>query len=109
MNAEKGQIVDHIDGDGLNNQKANLRFVTNAQNMWNSKKKVMSSTGFFGVSFHKGKAGKSKPFISHIKAHSKSIHLGYFSTAIEAAQAYDLAAIKYHGEFARLNFPEIKS
>lgn len=92
-------LVHHIDGNGLNNQKSNLRLCTPSQNCHNSKLRHDSSTGFKGVCFQK----TSKKFISHIKINHKKIHIGLFNTAIEAARARDLKAKELHGEFARLN------
>jgi hypothetical protein len=103
MNAPKRQIVDHKNGDSLDNRRANLRLATRSQNMCNRRKtKSKTSSRFMGVSFHKQK-GK---WAAYINLHNKRIWLGRFKTEIEAAKAYDEAAKKYHGEFARLNFAE---
>jgi len=94
---------DHIDGDGLNNRRSNLRVATPLQNARNkSKKKSPSSCPHKGVTWNK-RAGRWKAVIC---ANYKEIHLGYFTDSVEAARAYDTAALKLHGEFAKVNFPD---
>lgn len=98
MNAPKGVEVDHIDHNGLNNQKYNLRLCTNSQNHMNRISHGKSK--YLGVSFH-----TSRKYIrAVITIKSKHQHIGYFKTEKEAALAYDKAALKYFGEFANLNF-----
>lgn len=89
---------DHIDGDGLNNQKSNLRLVTNSQNQANN----ITTTGtsiFKGVSFHK----KDKKWRAQIQKDGIKYHLGSFNTEVEAAIRYNMAAKEMFGEYARLN------
>lgn len=95
-----GMAVDHIDGDGLNNRRDNLRIVTNQENSWN--RLPVYGQKFKGPAFHK----KTGTWLSYIRVNRASILLGRFNSEIDAALAYDAAAIKFFGEFARLNFPQ---
>lgn len=90
--------TDHADGNGLNNQKHNLRPCTRVQNAQN-RKLQMHSSRFKGVHFNK-KQGK---FQSYIRINKKLVHLGTFESDIEAANAYDRSATIYFGEFAATN------
>ena len=102
MHAPEWLYVDHINGNGLDNRKANLRIATPAQNCQNRGKYLAGTVSRFkGVMCR----GKNPSWGASIKANSKEIWLGTFRSEIEAAKAYDRAAKKYHGEFARLNFP----
>lgn len=92
------RVVDHIDGNGLNNQRANLRSATYSQNSYNRK----SVSGFKGVAFC---SNKNRPWRATIMHNGKKIHLGYFDNPKEAARVYDNSAKLLHGEFACLNFP----
>ena len=97
----EGMETDHKDGDTLNDQSDNLRNCTHSQNMQNQGKHSNNTSGFKGVCWHK----RNKIWRVKIKVNCKEIHLGDYPTPEEAARAYDEAAKKYHGEFARLNFP----
>ena len=99
MKADKGMIIDHLDGNPLNNQKNNLRICTHAENMRNSKIPKNNTSGFKGVSFVK----KHNRYESSIRINNKKIYIGYYIDPIDAARAYNAAALKYHGEFAHLN------
>jgi len=102
LNAPENMEVDHIDGNGLNNQKCNLRFATRSQNTCNIKK-VYGNVSFRGV--HKTPNNTYRAMIS-VKGKKK--HVGTYKSAIEAAISYDKAAKDTYGEFAQLNFPTSK-
>lgn len=95
INAPDNMLVDHIDHNGLNNQRCNIRLCTNTQNQWNMKGR---RNGYKGVSVEK------YCFRASIKYKGKTIHLGSFKTEIEAARAYDAKAKELFGDFAYLNF-----
>lgn len=100
MEPSEGMIVDHINGDPLDNRRSNLRIITQKQNVLNRGKRVNGKTSkFLGVS----KNVEKKKFIASIKILGKSLYLGSYSNEEDAAKAYNEAAIKYFGEFARLN------
>lgn len=104
---DAGCVVDHINGDRLDNRRDNLRECTQAGNLQNARARVMHGSlpvqsPFKGVSGAKG--GKWRAYIS--AAGQRYIHLGTFDAPEEAARAYDAAAIEHFGEFARLNFPD---
>ena len=97
-------MCDHIDHDGLNNQRNNIRIATSQQNNFN--KTAHGKSKYLGVGFliirYKN---KSYQYIeSNITINKKRVRLGYFKTEKEAAQAYDASAKIHHGEFANLNF-----
>jgi len=91
--------IDHIDRNGLNCQKINLRIVTMDQNLKNK-------SGYSKKYKYKGIFQSGKMFNAQIGINNKHIYLGSFKTEIEAAKAYDFAAKKAFGEYAGLNFPE---
>lgn len=94
--------IDHKDGNGLNNCRANLRVATHYQNMQNRSKSAANTSGFKGVAINR-KCGKWQVTI---QAFGKQRHLGLFDNAESAARVYDRWAKEAHGEFAVLNFPE---
>ena len=102
MDAPKGMSVDHIDGNRANNSRANLRVCTQNENMRNQGKRPNATSRFKGVYIYR-RTGK---WCARIQLNGKPIWLGYFLDEVEAARAYDRAAVQYFGEFARLNFPE---
>jgi len=97
--ATKGQFVDHIDGDTLNNKRENLRICTNAQNLQNMRAHKGRSTK--GVHFTKKRSHLCNPWHAYITLNRKRKHLGYFSSAESAQAAYNTAADELFGEFAR--------
>jgi hypothetical protein len=94
--------VDHRDRNGLNCQRYNLRQATRAQNQAN--RQGTAKSGFRGVTWNPCRPGSIKGWMAQITVNRNKIHLGRHLTVEEAAQAYDRAALKYFGEFARLNF-----
>lgn len=99
MNAPKGLEVDHINGDGLDNRRSNLRLCTKAQNQYNQRPKCRGTSQFKGVSW-KTTANR---WVAQIQVNGRKLFLGYFQNETEAAQAYDQAARQLFGEFARPN------
>lgn len=96
LDPSTGFEVDHIDGDSLNNCRANLRVCTHKQNRANTRKHKDNTSGFKGVCWSKAAQKWS--------AKLRNKHLGLFGTKEEAALAYDQAAIRECGEFAHTNF-----
>jgi hypothetical protein len=97
MGSPKGLDVDHLDGDGLNNMRGNLRTATRLQNLHNMRKSRRNKSGFKGVCWDKG-ANKWK---AQIMLNYKQNHLGLFNSPEKAHAAYCRASEKYHGEFGR--------
>ena len=97
--------VDHQNGDGLDNQRGNLRPTTHGQNMFNRRLYKNSTSGFKGVTRRR----RDGRWQAQIQANKKHRHLGYFDAAEDAARAYDAAARELHGDFAQLNFPQGES
>ncbi|MBD0381217.1 HNH endonuclease [Paenibacillus sedimenti] len=100
MKAPAGSMIDHINGNRLDNRKSNLRFATRAQNATNCSGRGGES-GYKGVFINK--SSQLPSYRALIRSNKKSIHIGCFNSKEAAAQAYNHAAVKYHGEFARLN------
>lgn len=101
MDAPDSVEVDHENGDKLDNRRSNLRLCTRAQNSHNTGLTRANTSGFKGVSFCK----QTGRWVAQIQAQGRYIKIGRFDTPNAAACAYDTAARKYQGEFARLNFP----
>ena len=99
MRPRKGYVVDHIDGNALNNRRCNLRVCTPAQNLTNKAPRGGSSR-FIGVYRAKDK------WVAHVTCSGKHYHVGVFADEVEAAKARDRKAYELHGEYVYLNFPE---
>lgn len=97
-----GQLwVDHINGDGLDNRRANLRPASPSQNNANMRPRTGCSSKFKGVTWDK----VNKRWLVRIQVRGKSRYLGIFKSEEDAARAYDAAALDAWGAYARLNFP----
>ena len=97
-------IVDHIDNDGLNNTRSNLRIVNKSHNGYNMTDRKKSVYGYRGIYQRSGKYRDR--WSARISVDGTRIYLGTFDTKIEAARAYDEAAKTYYGPFGHLNFPD---
>ncbi len=102
MRPPRGKIVDHINGNGYDNTRANMRNITRRQNMYNKGKHVGTSSIYKGVSYDK----RRQQWYAAIRFGKERFYLGYFDTEAEAARVYDRKAVELFGEFAGLNFPE---
>lgn len=102
LGLKRGREVqaDHINNNGIDNRRVNLRKCTHKENQRNQPKNVTNTSGYKGVTWYKA-GGK---WHAQIKVNRTKYHLGYFFCLIKAAKAYDRAARKYHGDFANLNF-----
>lgn len=98
----KDGMIDHVNRNPLDNRKSNLRRCTHAQNMSNAIRKKKNK--YRGVNA----SPSGKKFQAQIMVNGKKTHLGCFNSEIEAAEAYDMAALRDKGEFAVLNFAESK-
>ena len=99
LNPTGSLVVDHIDGNGLNNQKSNLRIATRSQNSMNRDKQADNKSGYKGVYWK----DSHKKWAAVIKIERKAVHLGLFTDKEEAAKAYNEAVKVYFGEFGRTN------
>jgi len=101
LDAPDGLEIDHINGNGLDNRRSNLRFCKHSENLKNQKLSSRNKIGFKGVSCLG--YNRKKPYRATIWVNNKNLCLGYYCTAEGAARAYDAAAVKQHGQFARTN------
>ena len=103
MKPPKGMVVDHINCDGLDNRRANLRLATHQQNKYNTRPFSRRCTSKYkGVWWAKDR----KQWCASVTFNGKTKWVGSFDNEVEAAKARDVAAKKYHGQFAWLNFPD---
>ena len=94
-----GKGIDHKDHNGMNNQKSNLRLCTQKENCMNRSKRENTSSIYKGVSFH----SRDKKWQAHIGINGKYIHIGLFTSEVDAAKAYNEKAIELFCEFAHIN------
>jgi hypothetical protein len=99
MEAPEGAVVDHIDGDPLNNSRKNLRVCSFTENLWNQGVRSNNTSGHKGV--YRKKDKKRNPWLARIAIKGRRLHLGYYATEAEAASAYEKAARNLQGEFCR--------
>lgn len=102
MNPAPERFIDHVNHDGLDNRRANLRDCSKGENQRNTTSRRGSSSQFLGVGWD---ANNSK-WRAKIEINGRQFHLGRYADETEAARAYDAAAVKYHGQFANPNFPQ---
>jgi hypothetical protein len=102
MRPPQGMVVDHIDGNKLNNCRVNMRNCTPAENHRNRIKGIGASSRFRGVSLRK----ESGKYRAETRFHGAPVYLGIYDNEVEAARAYDRWAVEQGIEYARLNFPE---
>jgi hypothetical protein len=93
---EKGEVVDHIDGNGLNNRRSNIRLASQQQNTRNKRTSSNSKSGLKGAAW----SAWTGKWVAMIQAEGRRINLGYYDTPELAHEAYVAAAIRYFGEFA---------
>lgn len=101
MGLPDDSVIDHINGDGLDNRRENLRIATNSQNGMNQRIRSDNVSGYKGVSWNRALS----KWRCQIRVQGKTKHLGYFTDPVEAASVYDREARSLHGDFATLNFP----
>lgn len=99
--AEPGQQVDHVNHNGLDNRRENLRLCSRAENQANQLPRGGSSC-YRGVSWYK----PSQKWVAQLQSGGAHVYREYFNDEVDAAKAYDAAAREQFGEFANLNFPE---
>jgi HNH endonuclease len=104
MGRREGFQVDHKNANGLDNRRANLRWSTPSQNVAKARKRRGRYTSTYkGVALY----ARNGRFTAQIHVQGRKYHLGYFLDPESAAQAYDAAALRYFGAYARINFPRL--
>lgn len=94
-----GMDIDHINGNTLDNRRCNLRICRHAQNSYNQILPKNNTSGYKGVTWYK----RYNKWLAQTLVDGKRKNLGYFNNKLDAAKAYNEAAIKYFGKFARIN------
>lgn len=95
LGVKDGEMVDHINGDGLDNRKCNLRVATRSQNNMNTQRNVRGTSGRKGVTWNRA----CKKWQAQIKVNGKNIYLGLYHTKDEAHMAYAKASDELHGDY----------
>lgn len=104
---EPGYEPDHINHDGLDNRRGNLRNLTHAHNLQNQRgPQKGQSHGFVGISQDKNRLNQKCSWVAHVQVNGKAKHIGRYATAEDAARARDKAALEFYGPHAHLNFPD---
>lgn len=99
MQTPQGMETDHVNGNRLDNRRENLRICSKFDNMRNRGKQANNTAGYKGVFY----SIRARRWRAQIRVKGKSIHLGLFDETVDAAKAYNIAALAYFGEFAHLN------
>ena len=106
LRPEDGRHVDHVNGNGLDNRRCNLRLATPSQNGANNRNYPIGPSGYRGVRRAYSGRGKPSGWRAAAKVNGKTVNIGRFVLPEDAARAYDVFVRIHHGEFAVLNFPE---
>lgn len=106
--APAGLEVDHINGNGLDNRRSNLRFVTSGVNKHNSPPRRNALSPYKGVIARRNRHGAITGWMARIRKDDVKYHLGTFRTEEEAARIYDAAALRLYGPLARINFGRVE-
>ncbi len=100
VNGDNTYVVDHIDHNGLNNKRSNLRLCLSAENSWNQEIRRNNTTGYKGVS----RQGTANKYSARVMKHGVSYDMGWYDTPEEAGIAYDIGALYLHGVYSCINF-----
>jgi hypothetical protein len=101
LDASPDMYVDHVNGDTLDNRRANIRMATHSENQYNRGTQANNTSGYKGVALSvDNRPGRRNRWVAQIKANGKSVYIGSFATAEAAYAAYCEAAMQYHGEFS---------